>query len=555
MVILESAVQSQYVDRRGGPVDVPPSVRDAVIAKLQKAEGVLSSFGVGQIDSKQMSTPRRRWGVHLQLAPLVDRLTWGSGDYGSLARLGRIAAQQGADFIAIGPTNWESTTPEGLEASPYGPASRHLYSLLYVDVTAVDGWSDLPDEFQEELLRRARALNMQAAQARNDDGVLALKAEALRRLYVLGDLGRKTDDSDDSDHKLVSALLRYLRRNGAVHRYLGSLVGHQQVDFLLWSQRIIRSQIATVNEELRSAGMAVGLIADLQVGAAQSGIDHEVFAGCYSNELSIGTPPDDYVADGQNWRLAFPVPHSTDYRACGQAVALSNAAMPVGGIRIDHVLGIQRLWARLPEGGGTYVEFDPELQLRTLREVIDSGRLVVGEDLGNVPPGLQALLSAHGVYGTDVVWWARGRDGSLRTGLTTEGRQKSMLFTAFHDTSSTARFVTGDDLRLLDRLGLLGQDLGSALHQRRLDLSEFGVGPDDSVEDSIVSIYSFAFSARPELVSIYYPDLLGRECTENVPGTTNNQYPNWILSYGDPALSIEEQLELPISRQLLSLTR
>ncbi|WP_017198157.1 4-alpha-glucanotransferase [Arthrobacter sp. M2012083] len=555
-MIPESAVQSAYENRYGDQVEVPVEVQHTVSQLLNDACDDITPFDLGPKADNPPLARRRRWGVHLQLAPLVDDSTWGIGDYGSLVRLGQEVVTHGADFVAIGPTNWESILPDGgLDSSPYSPVSRLLHSLLHVEVTTVAGWSSIPPADRKELCRRGAQLNAASAARRDDLDVLKLKAEALRSIFAHNEPQVSGIDPRSSEGLLASALVQYLQERRVAAHYFGTLDEKQHVEFLVWLQHVVKGQLAVAHEELRAAGMDIGIVADLQVGASQDGIDQEVFSGCYSRTLSIGTPPDDYVPDGQNWRLAFPVPHRDQHRPCAQRLALATVVVPVGGVRIDHVLGIQRLWARLPDGAGTYVHFDVEAQMESIRELVDRGKLVVGEDLGNVPDGLREVLAESGVYGTDVVWWTRGTDGSLRTGLTTEGREQSMLLIAFHDTSSTACFITGEDLRLLDSMGRLGRDLTQAEKQRFSDLAEFGVGPNSDAEDALLSIYTFAFSSRPELVSIYYPDLLGLECTENVPGTGPEDHPNWVLTYGDPDLSIEEQLGGKLARQLLALKR
>lgn len=553
---VSGAVQGEYIDRSGRNVETPVGVRREVERLLAAAEAPAPDFSYEVPPIGAPLARRRRWGVHMQLAPLVDASTWGIGDYGSLLRLGRNAAAAGADFLAIGPTSWETVAAdEGLNASPYSPVSRMLYSLLYVDVPALERWSALPRSERIELDRCGARLNLKSRSFRDDKAVLGLKAEAMRRVFEQVRYERPAAGCSAQDAALASALSVYLSRNGAARLYFGELTSQRQAEFVIWTQAVIRRQIAAVDHELRHAGMDIGLIGDLQVGCDGGGIDPDVFVGCYSRDLTIGTPPDDYVPDGQDWQLAFPVPHDDPQRACGQSIALIDRAAPIGGIRIDHVLGMERLWARTSVGAGAYVHFDLEAQMELAGAVVDSGKLVIGEDLGNIPPGLRQKLERRGVYGTDVLWWTRGADGSLRTGLTTEGRERSLLLTAFHDTTSTVGLTTGEDLRLLERLGRLGRDLGQAQAQRTADLAEFGVGPADNPLDALLSIYSFAFSARPGLVSIYYPDLLGLSCTENVPGTTSDDYPNWVLKYGDPAMSIDEQVRGSVAEDLFSLQR
>lgn len=145
MAIVASAVQDQYVDRHGEKIKVPTSVQRTVAQLLSDAYGDPLPFEFDQETGGRPLARRRRWGVHLQLAPLVDGSTWGSGDYGSLRRLGLRVAADGADFVAIGPTNWEAVGFGGLiNPSPYSPVSRFLHSLRYVEVPAVTGWDSLP---------------------------------------------------------------------------------------------------------------------------------------------------------------------------------------------------------------------------------------------------------------------------------------------------------------------------------------------------------------------------------------------------------------------------
>jgi len=230
---------------------------------------------------------------------------------------------------------------------------------------------------------------------------------------------------------------------------------------------------------------------------------------------------------------------------------------------VDHILGLRRLWAALPDDArtGTYVHFNEDPILELLRNASQAGALIIGEDLGNIPPGLRSELRASGVYGTDVLWWTRGTDGTIRTGLAQHGRENAVLVTGFHDTSSLARFIRGNDIHLLSRLNRLGEETGAALSRRRSDLLEFLPSlprTEQEVREGIASVYEAVFAGPQRLVSIYYPDLLAQECTENVPGTHAAEYQNWRTAYGTTApapTSIHSALSTSFALEILSLRR
>lgn len=555
-----SSVQSTYYRRDGHEATVSENVCATVSETLRRASTPSQFFDTEQtpiVGSSLMR--RRRWGTHLQLPGLIDCRTWGIGDYGSLQRLGEYLALSGADFVAIGPTSWESYDPisGSLDPSPYSPVSRFLQSINLIAIPEVPGWKRLSKSLRTAYASQAEILNQAATTAIDRQSVLALKASALRVIFVEYRQLLPENDVHEIQNDLASCLVHYLKFRGVSAAYFGDLSADLYVDFILWTQRVANHQIGLCQNALRWAGMDIGIVSDLPVGSARNGIDHLAYQGCYTSELSIGTPPDQYVPEGQNWDLAFPVPHETDQEICAQALALRQASALVGGVRVDHVLGLHRLWARIPggKGIGTYVHYDFESNIENLRALVRAGKFVVGEDLGNVPTGLRESLQDGGIYGTDVLWWSRGSDGSLRTGIEQQGRSQAMLVTGFHDTSSLARMLTGDDLKLLSGLGRLGQDLSDARRQRQDDLDEFDLHEQSDSASAVTSIYSRVFAASADSVSIYYPDFQALACTENVPGTGPNDYANWCASYGDAHREIEEQLGSPLANQLLSLTR
>ena len=233
-----------------------------------------------------------------------------------------------------------------------------------------------------------------------------------------------------------------------------------RVAFHAWLQWLVTEQAAAVQRTARQAGMNIGVIADLAVGAHPGGADAWAHQDVIVSGVSVGAPPDEFNQRGQDWTLPPWHPGHLAAQAGRPLGALIAAtARDAGGVRLDHVMGLARLWwipAGMPPGLGTYVRYDHELLGGVVAaEAARAGALAIGEDLGTVEPWLPAFLSARRVLGTSMLWFERRADGTPRR---PGGWRRGCLATVgTHDVPPAAAFLSGDQVTIRAELGLLTQ--------------------------------------------------------------------------------------------------
>jgi 4-alpha-glucanotransferase len=330
-----------------------------------------------------------------------------------------------------------------------------------------------------------------------------------------------------------------------------------EIEFHLFLQWQAARQLAQAQENARQAGMPIGLIADLAVGADNGGSQawshqDEIAAG-----LTVGAPPDRLAPQGQNWGLGAFSPlalRRTGYR--GYLAMLRATFAQGGGVRIDHVLGLNRLWL-VPQGreadAGAYVAYPQQDMLRLI--ALESWRhrtVVIGEDLGTVPPGFDTVLDEAGVSGIRVLWFQRDKKGFLPPA---DWSRQAIAVTTTHDLPTVAGWWSGADLAWRARLGQLDQGLAAAQEQRRQECSQlwqalvqqgWASGPlpevapaaveadDDaalpvSLEDCGIAVdaaLDYVAATPAPLAVVPVEDILGLAQQPNLPGMTE-PHPNW----------------------------
>ncbi|MGW2548068.1 4-alpha-glucanotransferase, partial [Kitasatospora sp. NPDC001574] len=302
-------------------------------------------------------------------------------------------------------------------------------------------------------------------------------------------------------------------------------------------------QLAHAQQAARTAGMPVGLVHDLAVGVHPDGADAWALQDVLATGISVGAPPDAFNAHGQDWGLPPWRPDAlaeAGYEPFAELIRA--AARHAGAIRIDHVMGLFRLWW-VPAGHapieGAYVRYDAEAMLGVLAlEAHRAGTAVIGEDLGTVEPGVREELAARGVLGTSVLWFER--DWQAKGEILPPGRWRpgSLATLTTHDLPSTAARLSGEHVELRHRLGLLARALGdeqaeaaAELADWRAELARLGLlGEDEPL--SATALYRFLADTPAELVGVWLPDVVGDPRPQNLPGTWD-QYPNWRLPVAD----------------------
>ncbi len=318
-----------------------------------------------------------------------------------------------------------------------------------------------------------------------------------------------------------------------------------RVEFHAWLQWLAAEQGAAAQRAARQAGMDIGVIADLAVGAHPGGADAWARQDVIVTGISVGAPPDEFNQRGQDWTLPPWHPGRLAAQAgrpLGDLVAATTRN--AGGMRVDHVMGLARLWwipAGMSPGLGTYVRYDHELLGGVVAaEVARAGALAIGEDLGTVEPWLRKFLAARHVLGTSMLWFERRADGTPRR---PGGWRRGCLATVgTHDMPPAASFLTGDQVSIRAELGLLTQpeaeERAAAQAETRRCLAMLAregllASPSrPSPEEFTVALYAYLTRTPAMLIGVSLADAAGERRPQNLPGTVD-EYPNWRIPLTD----------------------
>ncbi|MGW1075446.1 4-alpha-glucanotransferase [Streptomyces sp. NPDC002537] len=540
--------------------------------------------------------PERAHGFLVQLYSLLSARSWGMGDLGDLAELAAWSGRaHGADFVQVNPLH--AAVP-GTDPSPYRPSSRRFADPVHLRVADIAEYARLVGadrERAEQLLAGAAALRdgvLRGGELIDRDAVWELKRRALELVRAVPpsperraayDAFRAEQGRALEDHSTWCALAEThgtdwrrwpdgLRdpRSARTERARGELA--DRVDFHRWLAWLTDGQLAAAQRAARGAGMRVGLVHDLAVGVHPSGADAWAQQDAFASGMSIGAPPDAFNARGQDWGLPPWHPDALEALRYGPYRDLLRGLLRhAGALRIDHVMGLFRLWW-VPEGRepacGTYVRYDPEAMLGVLAlEAHRAGAAVVGEDLGTVEPGVRDALAERGVLGTSVLWFERDWAGSGEPLEPARWRTDCLATATTHDLPSTASRLTGDHVALRHRLGLLDRPLAEARREDAREVAEWlalfarlGLLPEgrpDDEEAAVRAVHRYLLLTPARMIGIWLPDAVGDRRPQNLPGTWD-QYPNWRLPVADAAgrpVSLEELMASPRLRALMQQVR
>ncbi len=522
----------------------------------------------------------RAWGWMLQLYSLHSSGSWAMGDYRDLADVAAWSASAdggGAGLVLCNPLHAPTLVPP-IENSPYFPSSRRFRSPLYLRISDIPEYGGCDPATRE----RIDALRPAEAPERIDrDAVWAAKRVALELLWPYArrdriDEVRAATGSALEEFALFSALAEVQGadwrewpeelRDPAGPGVAAALAEHRdRVDFHTWLQLLCDEQLALA----RPVEMAVGVVHDLAVGVDPGGADAWALQGVLAGGATVGCPPDEFNQQGQDWRL--PPWHPQRLAEAGYAPfrdLVRSVLRHAGGIRIDHVMGLFRLWW-VPEGNradqGTYVAYDSRAMLgAVLIEAHRAGAVVVGEDLGTVQPQVTDTLAAAGVLGSDVVWFQREKDG--RAPLPPRRwRSAAMASVTTHDLPTVAGWLGDEPVRIRAELGLLSVPVADERERMAAERTallallrrEGLLDPSAAVEpiEVMLALHRLLVVSAATLVVASPSDAVGDVRQPNLPGTLD-EYPNWRLPLidgrGDP-VSLEELRVHPAARRLVEV--
>jgi 4-alpha-glucanotransferase len=513
---------------------------------------------------------RRAWGLATQLYSVRSRQSWGVGDLTDLTDLAVwSASRHGADYVLVNPLH--AAGPSGptsrMEPSPYLPTSRRFFNPLYIRVESIPEYADLTKRGRVRRLRSDVQHRAGQLDSIDRDRAWAAKREALELLYrVPRSAGRELayaafcerEGRALDDFATWCALAE--QYGGDWHCWpsflqhpAGAGVGRfaekysDAVDFHRWLQWQLDEQLAAAQSQAVRAGMALGIMHDLAVGVHPNGADAWALQDVLALGVTAGAPPDEFNQLGQDWSQPPWRPDRLEEQEYRPFRALIRAVLRhAGAIRIDHIIGLFRLWW-IPDGAppteGTYVRYDHEAMIGIVAlEAHRAGALVVGEDLGTVEPWVRDYLLLRGLLGTSILWFELDRDGTGGPLPAERWREYCLSSVTTHDLPPTAGYLAGDHVRLRESLGLLTQPVDAELSSDRAELQAWmgelrRVGllgdQEDDAEQIILALYRYLGRTPSRLLGVALTDAVGDRRTQNQPGTTD-EYPNWRVPLTGP---------------------
>jgi len=462
--------------------------------------------------------PPRAWGVTAPLAGLRTAAQGGIGSYNDLRDAGVALAQHGAAFLGINPVHAGFPTDESA-FSPYTPSHRQWLNTMHIATGAATGAGEPLIDYPVETRRQRTALR-QAFEAADLDAFAIFRDKQGAALdqfathqALSGKFGPYWNDWPD-DLQSADAL--------GVSREAGDLA--DDITFHAWAQYQAQQQLAETSAQLAKAGMRFGLYLDLAVGTHPHGAETWETPELFATGASLGAPPDAFSPDGQNWNLAPMVPQAMIADGFATFAAILRRQFQFAHLlRVDHILGFDRaFWVPARPGvPGAYIKMPLEAMLAVTRiEATRAGATVIGEDLGNIPAGLQTALKDSGLLGCRLILFehAVGCGGSFKVPEAYD-RQTLASFST-HDLPTWPGWRIGDDIKAHARLGHIdGPQKTKALAERHAEVAAF-----DAISEQ--GMHSFLANTAAQFVAVQIENVFDVVAQPNLPGTVD-QYPNW----------------------------
>ncbi len=485
---------------------------------------------------------RREWGWAVQLYAARSRASWGIGDLADLRRLAEWSArEQGAGLVLVNPLH-AAVPGVPQQASPYFPSSRRFRNPLYLRVEEVPGAEAIDD--LGELAAAGHALNDDRRIDR--DAVYKHKLAALEQVYerfrgdpALDEYCRREGPSLEGYATFCTIAEDQgcpwpqwpapLRRPGssAVAGYRDAY--SSRVRFHMWLQWLLDVQL----EGAGRGGAAI--VHDLAVGVDPGGADAWLWNDVIVGEMAVGAPPDEFNTQGQDWGVPPFDPWKLRAAGYGPFIeTIRSALRHAGGIRLDHVMGLFRLFW-VPRGTsakhGTYVRYPASDLLDIVAlESHRAGAYVVGEDLGTVEDAVRHELWERDVLSYRLLWFER--ESPERWPV------KALAAVTTHDLPTIAGLWSGRDVEAQRSVGAQPNEDALAATRAHLQAVSGVASPDAPVEDVVAGAHRALGRAACMLVTAALDDALAVEERPNMPGTLD-EWPNWSIALPAPLEEIE----------------
>lgn len=538
--------------------------------------------------------PARAWGISAQLYSLRRLNDGGFGDTLALEHLARAAAERGADALAISPMHaMFSADPQ--RYSPYSPSSRLFLNSLYASPACILGEREVRNAI--EALGIADELHdLEQLDLIDWPAAAQAKQRLLRALYEDFRHGHHPQHADFLSFRQTGgeALENHCRFEAvqAMRAAAGESLDwrhwpaewrtpqspalatfaeehREEVGFYAFAQWLIARCLERAQQAARGSGMGVGLIADLAVGADGGGSQAWSRQDELLANLTVGAPPDILNRAGQGWGISAFSPEGLKRHGFRAFIEMLRANFAhAGGLRIDHVMGLQRLWvipmdASPKEGAYLYYPVDDMLRLLAL-ESHRHQAIVLGEDLGTVPDGLREKLIGRSILGMRVLLFEQGHDGQFKPIL--DWPDNALATTSTHDLPTLNGWWHSRDIDWNIQLGLIDaptveQWSEHRLRERQALRQALSQDPQNFVDEirnetdhMIDASMRYLGHTRAPLVLLPLEDALGIEEQANLPGTTDT-HPNWRRRLPGEAASLLDNAGAARRLELLAVAR
>ena len=510
-------------------VETAPPVEAAILDAMGATNDVPRSVPVPELPHQRCAqAPERVWGWAIQLYALRSRASWGIGDLSDLRRFGRWSRGAGASVLLLNPLG--AQTPRlRYESSPYYASTRRFRNMVFLCVGEVDGAREVD---LGPALEAAHHLNAQ--RIIDYDAVFRVKTSALEEIFRKAPQPRgltaytRRQGGALRDYATFNALCE---EYGPAWRAWPDEIRHPAAPGIKAARERLVDRVAFhawlqfhVDRQLARAAREIGLITDVPVGFAADGFDAWRWQGYLAPRMRVGAPPDEFFRDGQDWGLPPFNPWALgDAHWAPFIDAIRSAAQHAGGIRLDHVMGLFRLFwipEGMPAAHGAYVHYPADMLLSLLAgESRRAGAFVIGEDLGLVEPVVRQRLDEIGSLSYRLVWF--------ESTAPAEWPRDAVAAVGTHDLPTVAGIWTRSEPE-------------HRLHHLRDKLVQLtGLHDDAHPLDVTVAVYGHLARARARIVLASLEDALAVQERPNVPGTTA-EFPNWRLALPATLEQIEQ---------------
>ncbi|PJM74626.1 4-alpha-glucanotransferase [Bifidobacterium simiarum] len=579
------------------PADVPLGYHTLHVTVNGRTESATLISAPAKVELLDPMKHGHLWGWMAQFYSVRSSKSWGIGDFGDLkTMLCESKEKTGSDFVLINPVHAaEPCTP--LTPSPYLPISRRFVNFTYIAPEQIAEYERLSDEDKAQVRKlhdSVKALNDNAEQL-DRNAMWDAKMPALWTIFKAGRSEKRQREFDEYKKQAgpdlegyatwclaydkwgapTTAADSWVKRFGRESDEVRQLREQypDTLDFYRWLEWIADEQLDEAQKAAREAGMQIGLMADMAVGVHPLGSDVWWNPERFAYGATVGAPPDFYNQQGQDWSQPPLNPNylaATGYKAYRDIV--HGMFAHAGGVRIDHAIGLFRLWW-IPKGrgakNGAYVYYDSAVMMGILAlEAKRAHGVVVGEDLGVVPDYMSESLAAHGLLGCAIEWFEQ-RDGKFRKPQ--DWRPLTLASVTTHDIPPTAGYLNYVHVKLRHELNLLTgsyeEFLADAQREHNALLSMLADGgwikrgwlnnEAEHEQDLIEGMHRALCASPSKLLCATITDGVGERRTQNQPGT-DNEYPNWRIPLADGeghAVSLDGLFDNPRLRSLAAVMR